>query len=116
MSLPGRVLQFGDALARGRLKGEVDMATAHHVLAIARDEIGTTESPPDSNVVKYSRWYPMNGSPWCAMFVSWVLDQAGITGYKHAYTPTGAERFRQPRVLLRIRLPRLAASRAMEMI
>jgi len=76
-------------------KGEVDMATAHQVLAIARDEIGTTESPPDSNVVKYSRWYPMNGSPWCAMFVSWVLDQAGITGYKHAYTPTGADRFRQ---------------------
>jgi peptidoglycan hydrolase-like protein with peptidoglycan-binding domain len=71
------------------------MASAHQVLAIARDEIGTTESPPDSNVVKYSRWYPMNGSPWCAMFVSWVLDQAGITAYKHAYTPTGADRFRQ---------------------
>lgn len=71
------------------------MATAHQVLAIARDEIGTTESPPDSNRVKYARWYPMNGSPWCAMFVSWVLDQAGITAYKHAYTPTGAERFRQ---------------------
>lgn len=71
------------------------MATVHQVLAIARDEIGTTESPPNSNVVKYSRWYPMNGSPWCAMFVSWVLDQAGITGFKHAYTPTGAERFRQ---------------------
>jgi hypothetical protein len=71
------------------------MATAHQVLAIARDELGTTESPPNSNCVKYSRWYPMNGSPWCAMFVSWCLDQAGIAGYKHAYTPTGAERFRQ---------------------
>ena len=71
------------------------MATAHQVLAIARDEVGTTEAPPNSNVVKYARWYPMNGSPWCAMFVSWVLDQAGITGFKHAYTPTGAERFRQ---------------------
>ena len=71
------------------------MATAHRVLAIARDEIGTTESPPGSNVVKYSRWYPMSGSPWCAMFVSWVLDQAGITAYKHAYTPTGADMFRR---------------------
>jgi len=71
------------------------MATAHQVLAIGRDELGITESPPNSNVVKYSRWYPMNGSPWCAMFVSWVLDQAGITGFKHAYTPTGADIFRR---------------------
>ena len=71
------------------------MAMAHQVLAIATDELGVTESPAGSNLVKYSRWYPMPGSPWCAMFVSWVLDQAGITGYKHAYTPTGAERFRQ---------------------
>jgi cell wall-associated NlpC family hydrolase len=29
------------------------------------------------------------------MFVSWVIDQAGITEYKHAYTPTGAEMFRR---------------------
>jgi CHAP domain/Putative peptidoglycan binding domain len=80
------------AASHGR---EVGMATAHQVIAIAKDEVGTMESPPNSNVVKYSRWYPMNGSPWCAMFVSWVLDQAGITEYKHAYTPTGAEMFRR---------------------
>ena len=69
------------------------MATIEQVLKIASGEVGTKESPADSNVCKYSRWYPMVG-PWCAMFVSWVLDKAGIDGYKHAYTPAGAELFR----------------------
>ncbi len=69
------------------------MATVDRVLKIAGGELGTKESPADSNVCKYSRWYPMVG-PWCAMFVSWVLDKAGIDGYKHAYTPAGAELFK----------------------
>ncbi len=71
------------------------MATAHKVLDIARKQIGKTEAPPSSNNCLFSRWYPMPGSPWCAMFVSWVLDKAGISGYKHAYTPTGADLFRR---------------------
>lgn len=69
------------------------MATVDRVLKIAVGELGTKESPTDSNVCKYSRWYPMVG-PWCAMYVSWVLDKAGIEGYKHAYTPAGAELFK----------------------
>jgi hypothetical protein len=69
------------------------MATIDKVLKIARGEIGTKESPTDSNVCKYSRWYPMVG-PWCAMFVSWVLDKSDIDGYKHAYTPAGADLFK----------------------
>ena len=24
----------------------------------------------------YGKWYGLNGQPWCAMFVSWVFDQA----------------------------------------
>lgn len=65
------------------------------MLGIARKEIGTSESPRGSNCTKYTNWYPMDGSPWCAMFVSWVLDRAGVEGYKHAYTPAGAEIFRK---------------------
>ena len=70
------------------------MAKAERILNIARKEIGTEEQPANSNNVKYSKWYGMPGQPWCAMFVSWVLDQAGIDGYKHAYTPAGADLFR----------------------
>jgi hypothetical protein len=73
------------------------VTTAGKVLDIARDQIGVKETPANSNVCKFSKWYPMAGSPWCAMFVSWVLDRAGIEGYKHAYTPSGAALFQQQR-------------------
>lgn len=48
------------------------------VLAIAQAEIGTKESPANSNKQKYGEWFGMNGQPWCAMFVSWVYFQAGF--------------------------------------
>ena len=43
----------------------------------ATAELGTTENPAGSNKNKYGVWYGMNGQPWCAMFVSWVYEQAG---------------------------------------
>jgi hypothetical protein len=43
---------------------------------LGRHEVGTKESPPDSNRVKYSTWYGVIGS-WCAMFVSWCMAKAG---------------------------------------
>lgn len=56
------------------------MATAQDILKIAQAEIGTKESPANSNNVKYNTWYygkSVNGSayPWCATFVSWVFGQ-----------------------------------------
>lgn len=47
------------------------------ILDIARKEIGTKESPPNSNRTKYGRWYGMDGNPWCAMYTSWVYHTAG---------------------------------------
>lgn len=58
---------------------------AANILRIAAAEIGTKESPPDSNRVKYSAWYGLVG-PWCAMFVSWVYTQAGRPLH-YAYCP-----------------------------
>lgn len=52
------------------------MARAADILALARAEIGTKESPANSNIVKYSRWYGLTGA-WCVMFVEWVFAQAG---------------------------------------
>ena len=54
------------------------MATVNELLAIARAELGTKESPAGSNQVKYASWYGLNGQPWCAMFVMWVFDRAGV--------------------------------------
>ena len=64
-------------------KGEVPVAVAEKVLDIARQELGTKESPANSNKVKYNAWYygrEVSGSayPWCMAFVQWVFAQAGV--------------------------------------
>lgn len=56
------------------------------VIGIALKELGTSESPPNSNNVKYNTWIygkevkdtPESKFPWCAAFVSWCFDQAGL--------------------------------------
>lgn len=54
------------------------------VLEIAAGEIGTKESPPNTNKVKYNTWYygrEVSGGeyPWCMAFVQWCYDKAGYT-------------------------------------
>ncbi len=46
------------------------------VVTVARTQIGRHEDPPGSNMQPYGAWYGLNGFPWCAMFASWVYDQA----------------------------------------
>ena len=49
------------------------------VLNKAQSQVGTFESPPNSNKTPYGLWYTpsLNGQKWCAMFVSWVFHHAG---------------------------------------
>ena len=54
------------------------MATARDVLTVALGELGTRESPANSNRTKYGAWYGLDGQPWCVMFVEWVFSQAGV--------------------------------------
>lgn len=61
------------------------MPTAQNVLKIAIAEIGTKESPANSNNVKYNTEYygkSVSGSsyPWCVAFQWWVFKQAGMSG------------------------------------
>lgn len=68
--------------------------TVAAVLAKAASQLGYTESPAGSNRTKYGLWYGLNGNPWCAMFVSWVLHQVGYplaiqTAKGFAWTPAG---------------------------
>ena len=62
------------------------MATAKRVLDIARTELGYTETPAGSNRTKYSKWFGLDGQPWCMMFVQWVFAQAGATDLLPAMT------------------------------
>ena len=54
--------------------------SAEAVIAVAREELGYTESPKDSNMTKYGSDYGMNGQPWCVMFLWWCFRQAGESG------------------------------------
>ena len=69
------------------------MATANDVLAVARSQIGYTESPANSTPTKYGAAYGLNYNPWCMMFVWWCFVQAGAAalfygGGKTASCPT----------------------------
>lgn len=58
------------------------------LIDIAIKELGY--SAPESNT-KFGKWYGMQG-PWCAMFVSWCANRAGVgtgTVPKFAYVPSG---------------------------
>ena len=76
------------------------------LIAVATTQVGYTEGNSTSqmggtsggsgNYTKYGAWYPMNGQPWCAMFVSWCANQAGISTSvipKHASCDIGMQWF-----------------------
>ncbi len=44
---------------------------------------------------KYWRWYGFNGRvEWCAIFVSYNAEKAGVKMERFAYCPTGIENFK----------------------
>lgn len=63
------------------------MATPNDLLKIAAGEVGYSRWNDPQQGTKYGRWYAQmtgssyfgtNGVPFCAMFVSWVLNKAGV--------------------------------------
>ena len=76
------------------------------LIAVATTQIGYTEGNNASgesgttggsgNYTKYGRWYGINPGAWCAMFVSWCANQAGIPSSiitKHASCDLGMQWF-----------------------
>lgn len=57
--------------------GEPNVDYAARLVKIATEEIGYREG--NNNDTKYGEWYNLNYEPWCAMFVSWCANQAGIS-------------------------------------
>lgn len=47
------------------------------IVGVARTQLGYTEGY--NNDTKYGDWYGLPNQPWCAMFVSWCANQAGIS-------------------------------------
>lgn len=68
---------------------------ARDIASIAEREVGNGEN--GKNRTKYGAWYGMNGQPWCAMFVSWCANQAGVPTSvipKYASCSAGASWFK----------------------
>ena len=56
------------------------------VVAVAEKELGYVETPAGSNRTKYGKWFGVDGVAWCAMFVSWCYDKAGLPLGNIGYT------------------------------
>ncbi len=59
------------------------MTINERLIEIAKKEIGTVESPPNSNSIKYNDWYygrHVSGQSykWCMAFVQWVFDEGAV--------------------------------------
>jgi len=55
-------------------------------------------TPGSGNRTQFGAWYGMDGQPWCAMFVSWAADQAGVLHNvvpKHASTARGVSAYQE---------------------
>lgn len=52
------------------------MKKGEEIIAIARREIGMSESPKNSNKTKYGKWFGYDGVAWCGIFVSWCYSKA----------------------------------------
>ena len=57
------------------------------IVDIAKQEIGYEET--GNNNTKYGKWFGLNNQPWCAIFVSWCYDQAGLVKSVAAQTKKG---------------------------
>lgn len=72
--------------------------TVKQILALAKKQVGVTESPKNSNNVKYNTWFygkKVNGEayPWCCAFINWLFNeldsnQLFCDGKKVGYCPT----------------------------
>ena len=68
-----------------KVSGKTASGDPAKLVNIARGEIGTKEADHEGTEdVKYNHWYwgelsNYSGYPWCAAFVSWVADQAGVS-------------------------------------
>ncbi len=90
--------KYGKALAAIALTGN----QRTDIVNVAKTQVGYQEggyagtTRGSNNVTEYGRWYGMQDM-WCAMFVSWCANQAGIPTSivpSHSYTPTGLSWFK----------------------
>lgn len=60
-------------------------STADRIVSVAKEELvkGFKENNGD-NKTPYGKWYGLDGQPWCAMFVSYTANEAGVLATKES--------------------------------
>lgn len=78
------------------------MTNVEKLLSVARDEIGylekayadkldiKTANAGRANYTKYGAWYGLQPAEWCAMFVSWCFNKAGLSAIAPVYAGCSA--------------------------
>jgi len=57
------------------------------IVDIATKQVNYQET--GNNNTKYGKWFGLNNQPWCAIFVSWCFNQAGLVSLVSAQTKKG---------------------------
>ena len=58
-----------------------------NVVDAAKSQLNYRETGNNDTI--YGKWFGLNNQPWCAMFVSWCYDQAGLVSKVAAQTKKG---------------------------
>ena len=58
-----------------------------NVVDAAKSQLNYRETGNNDTI--YGKWFGLNNQPWCAMFVSWCYDQAGLVSKVTAQTKKG---------------------------
>lgn len=79
----------------GKLIATAENELGYHEKATNSQLDSKTANAGANNFTKYGAWYDggsLQGQPWCAIFISWCANQAGIPAdifYPHSYCPYG---------------------------
>src|SRR5690606_22101519 len=52
---------------------------AGDVVKLAKKSVGKYKESGGNNTNAITKWFGMNGSPWCAMFISWLFNKSGAS-------------------------------------
>jgi cell wall-associated NlpC family hydrolase len=58
-----------------------------NVVDAAKSQLNYRETGNNNTI--FGKWYGLNNNPWCAMFVSWCYDQAGLVSKVAAQNKKG---------------------------
>jgi len=102
---PAQPLPFGENAieTQNYIHMEETEPGIRQMVDIALDQVGYHERNRDGsigrgNYTQFGAWYGMDGQPWCAMFVSWAADKAGVPTDvvpKHASTSQGVNAYKE---------------------